>query len=148
MNELPVMNSASYVSNTLGGQNLLAQAMQQAVNNKFDVYAAAAHAAKPAQVAPQPKENIMSTRRLVQVFIADPDENIPLADCLLYTGEQKITDLTDQELFFDIDIRTILEEHNKRRIALVNKAVKERVEQLEPARIRDLKMTVVTIAQF
>lgn len=87
-------------------------------------------------------------RRLVQVFVADPDENVPIDQCLLYTGEQKLTDLTDQELFFEIDIKTILDVHNAKRIKLVNKAVKERTEHLEPARIRDLKMTVVTIASF
>lgn len=87
-------------------------------------------------------------RRLIQIFIADPDENVPLDHCLLYSGEQKLTDLTDQELFFEVDVRSLLESHNAKRVNLVNKAVKERTENLEPARVRDLKMTVVTIAQF
>src|SRR5688572_27398684 len=30
-------------------------------------------------------------RRLVQVIIVDGDENVPLADCLLYKGEPKFT---------------------------------------------------------
>ena len=85
-----------------------------------------------------------SPRRLVQVFIADTNENVPLADTLLYKGEQKLTDLTDQELFFELDIRTLLAEHNAKRTKLINKSVKDRTEYLEPARIRDLKMTVVT----
>lgn len=87
-------------------------------------------------------------RRLVQVFIADPDSNVPLNDSLLYTGAQKLTDATDQELFFEIDIKNILEAHNAKRITWPNKTVKERVEYLEPVRIRDLKMVVVTIAEF
>lgn len=90
----------------------------------------------------------MSTRRLIQVLIADPNENVPLDMCLLHKGEQKLTDLTDQELFFEIDIKTILDAHNEKRVLLVDKKVKERTEHLEPARIRDLKMTVVTVAQF
>lgn len=89
-----------------------------------------------------------TSRRLIQVFICDPDENVPLADCLLYSGEQKLTDLTDQELFFEVDIKSIIDTHNAKRTKMVNKTVKERVEHLEPARIRDLKMTVVTIASF
>jgi hypothetical protein len=88
------------------------------------------------------------TRRLVQVFIADPDENVPLADALLYTGEQKLTDATDQELFFEIDIRDILAKHNEKRTKLINRKVKERTEHLEPAKIRDLKMVVVNVASF
>lgn len=88
------------------------------------------------------------TRRIVQVFIADPDENVPLEKSLLYTGTQKLTDATDQELYFEIDIKTILEKHNAMRKELVNKKVKERIEYLEPARVRDLRMSVITVASF
>lgn len=90
----------------------------------------------------------MPARRLVQVFIADPDENVPLEQSMLYSGEQKLTDATDQELFFEIDMRSVLEKHNVERIKLVNKKVKERTEYLEPAKIRDLKMVVVNVATF
>ena len=90
----------------------------------------------------------MTTRRLVQVFIADPNENVPLDQALLYTGEQKFTDATDQELFFEIDINTILKSYNEKRVKFIDKKVKERTEYLEPAKIRDLKMVVVNIASF
>lgn len=89
-----------------------------------------------------------STRRLVQVFIADPDENVPLDKSLIYSGSQKFTDATDQELYFEIDIKSVLEKHNADRIKFVNKKVKERVEYLEPVKIRDLKMVVVNVATF
>lgn len=89
-----------------------------------------------------------NARRLVQVFIADPNENVPLDQSLLYSGEQKFTDATDQELFFEIDINTILKTYNEKRIKIVDKKVKERTEYLEPAKIRDLKMVVVTVAGF
>jgi len=88
------------------------------------------------------------TRRLVQVFIADPHDSLPLEQSLLYSGEQKFTDATDQELFFEIDIKSILAEHNEKRSKIVNKSVKDRTEHLEPAKIRDLKMVVVTVATF
>ena len=97
------------------------------------------------------QENTMPAatgRRLVQVFIADPDENVPLKSALIYSGEQKFTDATDQELFYEIDIKTILEKHNAERVQFVNKKVKERTEYLEPVKIRDLKMVVVSIATF
>lgn len=89
-----------------------------------------------------------TTRRLVQVFIADPNENVPLEQSLLYRGEQKLTDATDQELYFEIDIKDILAKHNEARCKVVDKKVKERTEYLEPARVRDLKMVVTTIATF
>jgi len=96
----------------------------------------------------QEKTIMIPARRLVQVFIADPDENVPLEQSMLYSGTQKLTDATDQELFFEIDMKTILEIHNEKRIKLVNKKVKERTEYLEPAKIRDLKMVVVNVATF
>ena len=69
-------------------------------------------------------------------------------DCVLYKGELQLTDLTDQELFYEIDIRALLQVHNERRATIVDKNIKERVEHLEPARIRDLRMQIVTVAQF
>lgn len=87
-------------------------------------------------------------RRIVKVYIVDPDVNVPVDRCLLYEGDQKMTELTDQELFFEIDIKTVLDNHNTYRTGLIDKSVKDRTETLEPVRIRDLKMTVVTIAQF
>jgi|GEM_PF-2623089 hypothetical protein len=96
-------------------------------------------------------ENVVAdkpTRRIVQVYIADTDENVPLENSLLYKGEPKLTDATDQELFFEIDIKGILDSHNEKRKTFINKKVKDRTEYLEPARVRDLKMVVVNIAQF
>lgn len=99
------------------------------------------------QEKPNQEENEV-TRRLVQVFIADPNENVPLEHSMLYMGEQKLTDATDQELFYEIEIKSILDEHNKKRVKWTDRKVKERVEHLEPARVRDLKMIVVTVASF
>lgn len=87
-------------------------------------------------------------RRLVKVIIIDPNENVPLEDCVLYSGDEKMTDATDQELFFEVDIKKILDEHNAKRVKLLDKKVKERTEHLEPAKIRELKMVVVNIAAF
>lgn len=99
---------------------------------------------------PQPSRKIMADmkRRIVQVFIVDPDEGVPLVDSVLYSGEQKLTDLTDQELFFEVDIKSLLDAHNTKRAALFKKDVKDRKEPLDPARIRDLKMIVVNVATF
>jgi len=88
----------------------------------------------------------MPIRRLVQVIIADTNENIPLEDCLLFKGEEKLTDSNDQELFFELDIRDMLAQHNEKRVKIIDKKVKDRTEYLEAAKIRDLKMVVVTVA--
>lgn len=86
--------------------------------------------------------------RIVQVFIADPNDSLALADRIIYSGTPAPTDLDDNELFFDIDIKSLLATHNAKRVTVQDKTVKDRVQMLEPARIRDLKMQVVTIAQF
>lgn len=102
----------------------------------------------PPSRQPQPKEKPMPNRRIVQVYIADPSDDVPLADAILYSGDQKMTDLTDQELFFEIDIRAVLETHNAKRTKIINKKIKDRTEYLEPAKVRDLKMVVVDVASF
>lgn len=147
--EMPQMAATSYASNSVDMQGVL----QNLGLPKHQLFAGVARNYPSGQYFPPaaPKEiaPVAATqRRLVQIFIADPDENVPLDQCLLYSGAQKLTDLTDQELFFEIDVKKILDEHNAKRVMLVNKAVKERTEHLESARVRDLKMTVVTIASF
>lgn len=156
--EMPAMASSAhthtiYAGGALAGQSSgliglagaapLNQFAQQALAQQYN-------SAKEQAKAAKPKEPIMAAavRRLVQVFIADANENVPLESSLLYSGEQKLTDATDQELFFELDIKTLLEDHNKKRVKLIDKKVKERTEYLEPAKVRDLKMTVVTIASF
>jgi hypothetical protein len=87
--------------------------------------------------------------RLVKVFIVDPNINLPLENRLLYRGDEKITDLTDQELFFEVDINGLLAKHNEIRLKTEDKkANKDKPVYLEAARVRDLKMQVVVLAQF
>jgi hypothetical protein len=158
--EMPQMASTNYVSSTVDYSVAAAKfaALQQGAAQVFgavdphpfkhmiqtELDRRDARQPTPKEIAPV----ATNQRRLVQIFIADPDENVPLDQCLLYSGEQKLTDLTDQELFFEVDVKKVLDEHNAKRVTLVNKTVKERTENLEPARVRDLKMTVVTIASF
>lgn len=146
MNEMPAMTTSAMQSTTIGMNQLLAQAN----GNIVQQYAVQRQQAQPTLTLASTGVFKVANqqRRLVQVFICDPNENVPLPDCLIYRGDQKLTDLTDQELFFEIDIRTILASHNEKRVKMVDKAVKERIEYLEAARIRDLKMTVVNIATF
>jgi hypothetical protein len=108
-------------------------------------------AIEPADCLPVAEGEVEDMRRIVQVFIADTTEDIPLENGLLYEGEPKFTDLTDEELFFEIGMKDLLDSHNViREATLDKKATKEsgRDVYLEPARIRDLRMVVVDIAVF
>lgn len=97
------------------------------------------------------KEKNMSGKRVVQVFVVDPNENLKAGVAMLYKSEQQFTDLTDQELFFEIDIKPILEKHNGVRAETLDRTASNKAGKdifLEPIRIRDLKMVVSTIAEF
>lgn len=93
----------------------------------------------------------MAARRIVQIFIADPDINVPLDSALLYKSEPKFTDATDQELYFEVPIVELLSKHNAKRATWPDKEASRKSGKdvlLEAAKIRDLKMVVVTIASF
>ena len=92
-----------------------------------------------------------TNRRYVQVFVADPNPDVPLDESVLFKGEQKLTDLTDTELFFEVPIAQRLAEHNAKRVKWLDKESSKRAGKdvmLDPVKIRELKMVVVTIAQF
>ena len=89
--------------------------------------------------------------RIICVYVADTDDNIEVEKRLLYTGDENLTDATDQELFYDVPINDLLTKHNEFRKTVTDKKQSEKVGRdvkLEPIRIRDLKMTIVTIASF
>jgi len=102
-------------------------------------------------IQPVAEGEVEDMRRIVQVFIADTTEDIPLEFGLLYQGEPKFTDLTDEELFFEIGMKGLLDKHNIVREETIDKKATRKSGRdvyLEPARIRDLKMVVVDIAVF
>lgn len=134
--------------NQLGLLGVGARQFKPEARNVLETKVARMLAGEPQELNLDQKKENRVARRLVQVFIADPNENVPLEDSLLYSGEQKLTDATDQELFFEIDMKTILAAHNEKRVKIVDKKVKDRTEYLEPVKIRDLKMVVVTVAGF
>lgn len=152
--DLPAISASQYAStasNLGNSQNAFVGAAQGGTSaaGLGQLQSMRVHVSAPVQSElPKNKKEKPVTRRLVQVFIADPDENVPLEKSLLYSGQQKLTDATDQELFFEIDIKTILETYNGERVKIINKKVKERTEYLEPVKIRDLKMVVVNVATF
>lgn len=138
----------AYTSSSVNAADFLGQIQAQAHNAGLHKLADV----RPALGAQFQKEQpIVSTARIVKVFIADPNENLPLDKRVLHTGDEQLTDLTDQELFFEVPIAELLTKHNAVRAATVDKKQAEKFGRdiyLEPARIRDLKMVVVTVAQF
>jgi len=169
--ELPTINNCSLVSNTYSGTMVdwtyrpeLTQVgypyrPQDYANVQLDKIMKDAERFTRAHtildsLQPTTKEKKMadkSSRRIVRVFIVDTDENIPLEKCLIFRGEEQFTDATDQELFFEVDIKNILEQHNTYRAGVLDKKQTNKLGKeiyLEPIKIRDLTMTVVNVATF
>jgi hypothetical protein len=156
MGEMPLMTASSYSSSTMDAKKLWDE--YSAERNRIG--GGLAGIGQAVDVSPmvqavanmiQQKEQAMAAARIVKVFIADSNENIPLDKRVLYSGEEKLTDLTDQELFFEVSINDLLTKHNEFRKTVIDKAQAEKFGRdiyLEPARIRDLKMVVVTVASF
>lgn len=93
----------------------------------------------------------MSTRRIVRVIIMDPNENVPMDKAVLFDSDEKFTDLTDQELFFESPIVEKLKAHNEVRKTTRDKDASREAGKdifLEEAKIRHLKMVVITVAGF
>lgn len=150
--ELPTMLKSTYASSTvdpmaaLGFAERLDRRIQPAPQN----IAQAIGAGLANQLLAQEQQNV-STARIVKVFIADPNDNLPLDKRILYKGEEMLTDLTDQELFYEVPISEMLAKHNEYRKSVVDKKQAEKFGRdifLEPARIRDLRMVVVDVAKF
>ncbi len=147
MMETPTISGTAYTSSSVDAGSFLAnlQAAPAGIRRLGEFVADAR------QIPVELKEPTVSNARYIKVFIADINDNLPLASRVLYAGEEKLTDLTDQELFFEVPIAEMLAKHNEVRKVTVDKKQAEKFGRdifLEPARIRDLKMVVVTVAQF
>ena len=143
--EMPTIGAMAYASNTIDANHwdvqprcMGGQALNQLMQN----------VTAPTQ---SKQETLVSAARIIKVYIADPNDNLPLEKRVLYKGDEKLTDLTDQELFFEVPIAELLAKHNEERVKTTDKAQSAKFGRdifLEPAKIRDLKMVVTTVATF
>lgn len=160
MSELPTINNFSNVSQSYAGADMaLALNRYPGVPTAREFDWSGVFNKLPIQFtdAIQPnkeKENKMSEkvgRRIVKIFIVDPSSDVPLDKAIIYQGEEGLTDSTDQELFFEVDIKALLNGHNVERVKYVDKKATKAAGKdvfLEEARIRDLIMMVTEIAKF
>jgi hypothetical protein len=165
MNEIPHITKSAYLATAYAGPTIGAAIPNQVPKQNIDPFdfdelqrriqghpspMTKAYTAIVKADAQLQKEKGMAIR-IVKVYIADPSEDLPLNKRVLHTGEEKLTDLTDQELFFELNIGEILKTHNEVRATTLDKKASTRTGKdvyLEPIRIRDLKMVVVDVATF
>ena len=145
MNELPTIRGYTNTSTSYTGVGAINQLTTSAnMNDLTASFNGFINKSAPVKIK---GEKVMPKKRLVQVFIADPDQKMPLDNSMLYEGKSFLTDSDDEELFFDLPIKELLTKHNEKREKTLDKKHKSE-RYLEPIRIRDLKMTVVTLAEF
>lgn len=155
--EMPEISSTAYVTTTSGMQDMAGNAVVLAGNPQaFDL--------RGPDVGPGNRRVMLDVlnkaatelesneddymKRIVRVLIVDSDEEVPAEQSVLHDSGEMLTDADDQELFFEINIKKILEKHNEIRGKIVDPEYTDRTEYLQPLRIRELKMQVVVIAQF
>jgi hypothetical protein len=149
--ELPTITKSAYASSAVDHMALgVGAALFQHAQNPQNQFVA--QLINPQQQAAQAQGKAeMSNARIVKVFIADPNDNLPLEKRVLYKGDEMLTDLTDQELFYEVPIAELLAKHNEYRKTVVDKKQAEKFGRdifMEAARIRDLRMVVVDVAKF
>jgi hypothetical protein len=140
--ETPTISNTAYTSTTNSAADFMLGVQGAASGQKFFVVQ------QPTQPHSLPEPEPMTTR-IVKVFVADPDDSLPLESRVLYQGEEKLTDLTDQELFFELPIQDLMTKHNAIRIKTRDKEQSNsfgRDIMLEPIKVRDLKMVIVNVA--
>jgi hypothetical protein len=105
---------------------------------------------KPNTSKLEPDMSKTNKLRVVRVFLVDPDERVPLEQRVLHRTDEMTTDSTDQELFFGIPVQQLLSTHNALRATIKwkDEGSKADAEPLKEIRIRDLVMSVTTIAEF
>lgn len=151
--ELPTFSTSTYLANELAPNPFLKDKPQSALrsfglgHNAMCMTAGERDPNHPAYKGQAP----MASGRLVRVFILDNHPDVPLPRSFLHKGDELLTELTDQELFFELPIKTLLNSHNEKRATLKDKKLSEKSGKdimLEPIRIKDLKMIVLEIAKF
>ena len=149
MNEMPTINSVNYGNAAAPVFNPYRESAMREFYRHADSQQLG-HQVAPKVIRNKVEETGMSEdrKRLVRVLIVDPHPAVPADDALLYDSKEQFTDKTDQELFFEAPIHELLKEHNEKRVLIADKEIKDRTEHLEEARIRDLNVVVVTVAEF
>jgi len=91
------------------------------------------------------------TKRLVQVFVVDPDKRVDDEHSVVHKSEVMVSSKTNEELFYDVDWKAVLAAHNTYRASVVHddrSEVRGKDIHLKPVKVSDLERQVVVLANF
>jgi hypothetical protein len=87
-------------------------------------------------------------RRIAQLFVCDADPRVPLELCMVYSGLAKITEATDEELVGEINLDSLLQTYNVKRIKVPDYTITDHASYLGEIKREELKIVVHTLAAF
>ena len=76
----------------------------------------------------------MSSKRIVSVTISDKDPNVPVKDSVLHRETGRITDVSDDQIFMEVDTLGLLKVHNEKRAKMDN----DKGGKLKPIQVENL----------
>lgn len=85
------------------------------------------------------------TRRFVEIFVSDPDPNVPIEQVLLHHDPRFLTELNDVELTLNMGLPEIVKEWNKTRITIRDRRYMESEVMLEPIKADELRVIIATV---
>ena len=84
-------------------------------------------------------------RRIVQIFVIDPNKNVPDDRCLIHWAGPFATSKSDAALIVDLGLPALLAAHNVYRTTIRDKKVRAYEEFLAPATVDDVKVSICTL---
>lgn len=64
------------------------------------------------------EKSTMGNRRIVNITVIDKDSNVSIEDAILYHETHVPTDMTDEEIWFDIKLDALIKKHNNKRFSI------------------------------
>lgn len=93
----------------------------------------------------------MCKRRLVQVYVVDPDVRVPDENAVLYKGDEVVTIETDEEIRDGLDLKKWLKKHNEFRKTVLDEVKSDEGDRdifLREIRIKDLSIEIFEVVVF
>jgi len=96
-------------------------------------------------------EEPMTDLRIVSIYVVDPDENLEPKDALVHIKENFMTDLTNEDILVDLELKEALANHNTKRIKIVDEDRSDdrgKEVMLKTVKIKDLIIKINTLQTF